>query len=949
MTRILILFATLLIFPASPAYAIYYREYTTADKLLSNNVYSVFNDSKGYLWFATDQGVCKYDGKSFRHFTAMDGLADNEILGFFEDAQHRLWLSTLNGNGCYIRNDSVFNSQSDPLLKQMPSNISFPNTWCNAGDTTLYIGYITAGICKFAENKATWVYKFNGREYLTMLSYQDGLIYAYTTHNTVIIDNDRVISVKPCSYRYANYANGKLLIADTSGIKMFENGALVWQKNGRDFSGRYVLNMYADRVGNIFCCTQKGLLIFNRHSNKEYRLFLNTKVSSITQDIIGNYWIAAPGKGIIQLHQELENIHLLRSINGGRITYSNRGDLFISEEDTVYAYSLSNNILKQASIQCPITTEPVYINDDYFFYTDADRPVIIDRKTNSTVKIDFRISFKNIWEYDKNKFLIQDAFGIHDCSIANDKITPLNLVNFYTDSHRKYRITNPVFNAKTKTLYFLAVNSLYEYNARTKVKRKIFSFPAESNIVNIQPIDSTLILSTNDHHYFTYANGVVRKRNSIYVATLLRIWDIGDQHYLFRNNKGYYIWHSSKLLHSNSINAVEYPFNNNVLLALYPFGDQTICNVDGNLYLFNTRLLNKKTGNPSLYIDRIVINGKEYNPKQCTLKNTRNCNIELALNTLHYNGLNSFQFRIIKNGEQGEWLKHDGGTLNIMLHAFGAYHIEIRALTENNIVSPVQSITVVLSPPFYNTPAFYCIIAVMLLAGMYYLIHMHHARRRKMLQQELEHIQLEHKAVNSLLNPHFIFNAINNIQNLVNQQSGDTANRYLVKLSRLIRQNIENLQFTVIPLESELNLVSNYIHLQNLRFNNMILYEVRNSIGPIQHIMIPPLLIHTLVENSIVHGFGKNEKALSIVVDLTPAGGDYIKITITDNGVGFHPNFNKKVAHGRKTSTGLNITRKRLERLSAFYKVDHHFTITNRSDTSGTVVSIIIYTKFVDW
>ena len=113
--------------------------------------------------------------------------------------------------------------------------------------------------------------------------------------------------------------------------------------------------------------------------------------------------------------------------------------------------------------------------------------------------------------------------------------------------------------------------------------------------------------------------------------------------------------------------------------------------------------------------------------------------------------------------------------------------------------------------------------------------------------------------------------------------------------------------------------------------------------------MIPPLLIHTLVENSIVHGYGKNEEPLSIVVDLTPAGSDYITITLTDNGVGFHPNFNKKVAHGRKTSTGLNITRKRLERLSAYYKVDHRFTITNRSDTSGTVVSIIIYAKFVDW
>ena len=304
---------------------------------------------------------------------------------------------------------------------------------------------------------------------------------------------------------------------------------------------------------------------------------------------------------------------------------------------------------------------------------------------------------------------------------------------------------------------------------------------------------------------------------------------------------------------------------------------------------------------------------------------------------------NYYQYRIVRNDEKGPWLNNDGRILNINLNTYGKYRIDIRATTSNGVKSDISSVLVVLQPPFYNTVTFYWLLAIAGIICLLYGIHLYHAGRRKKLQNELNHIQLEYKAVNSLMNPHFIFNAISNIQHLINSNSGDAANEYLVKLSRLIRQNIENLQFNLIPLDKELELIHNYVYLQNLRYGNNILYEVHNNIGSIDSISIPPLLLHTIIENSILHGYRNDGSVLHIILDISVTMGDYILMIVTDNGTGYHP---KPDTDGSKSSLGLNATRKRLERLSVFFNVQYSLHIYNRREQEGTEVVIKMYSKF---
>ncbi len=80
-----------------------HTNFTTKDGLLSNEVYCVFQDSKGYIWISTDKGVAKYDGYFFETFTTQDGLTDNVVLGIAEDSEGKIWFTTINKKLCYYK------------------------------------------------------------------------------------------------------------------------------------------------------------------------------------------------------------------------------------------------------------------------------------------------------------------------------------------------------------------------------------------------------------------------------------------------------------------------------------------------------------------------------------------------------------------------------------------------------------------------------------------------------------------------------------------------------------------------------------------------------------------------------------------------------------------------------------------------------------------------------
>ncbi len=116
------------------------RHYAVENGLPSNRVYCVRQDSKGFLWFSTDRGVCRYNGQSFTRYSVADGLTDNEVLQVHEDQKGRIWFQTFNGIPCYFFEGEIHHPGNTPFLKEIAPK-GFLSAFLNAPDGSVYLGY----------------------------------------------------------------------------------------------------------------------------------------------------------------------------------------------------------------------------------------------------------------------------------------------------------------------------------------------------------------------------------------------------------------------------------------------------------------------------------------------------------------------------------------------------------------------------------------------------------------------------------------------------------------------------------------------------------------------------------------------------------------------------------------------------------------------------------------
>lgn len=936
------LFACILclcIFLSGPSYAI--KHFTISNGLISNTVYNSFRDSKGYIWFATDKGVSRFDGRNFRNYSILDGLTDNVIFNFFEDKRGRLWLYTYNGSSCYIYENRIYNTNNDAIIAEIPIK-SFVRSMCTTDDSSIYMGYRPGRVLKLKNGTVKCIINNNNElnennewEDLSTVYYNKPHIYVVTRKYIYTLLHDSVVGKREIVNSTGFYCNGYLLLDATNNIEIYKNDSLVWR--WKKIVKYYKINkLYIDSKKNIFCCRTDGLYVINFLTGKEKCVFSNNQITSICQDVYGNYWFTSLTDGVFEYNSEFEKINFITDANRGQLIKSYNGQLFKVEGSKVVEFDSRSGQVKSIPFLLHKDETPLSNTDDFFCFNTLVSTSFFDKRSGQLLDLPY---YKTCYPYSSERMLLCCIWFIVDLSIRHDEI-----YNSYKYSLQG-KITNCLFDSTGVKFYLLTEKNLYQYDPMTKHLAIIDSFSNKNTPVYMFEFGRSIVVSTNNNYLFCYNKETGLKTGKFELNNIL-IFDcsrIGKNEYLVYTNNGYY---RVQLAANSSVNhlftKVEYPFGSDEITALYPFGDKIICNTNGILYSFPKNLLNYKLSAPVLFIDKIVINDRKISDTVINLTDALECNINLKLNSLYFNQNTRFKYRILKDGIAGQWFYSNSGDYNIMLPKYGTYTIELKAVTENNIFSPSKFIYIKWVAPFYLTEWFKAVYVVLSIFLLWIILNAINKRRKKVFETELSFLQMENKAINSLLNPHFIFNAINNIQNLVNENQADEANEYLAMLSRLIRQNMENLQFNLITLDKELKLVTNYIHLQNLRFNDNITLEINNKTGATDYYILP-LLIHTFVENSVVHGFTDRAHRLEIIIDIKQTG-DSLLITLSDNGKGIDKdNINSKEG---KMSLGIDMMRKRLKRISDFYHVDYSLTIVNREDKNGVVVHIMMYAQF---
>lgn len=201
-------------------------------------------------------------------------------------------------------------------------------------------------------------------------------------------------------------------------------------------------------------------------------------------------------------------------------------------------------------------------------------------------------------------------------------------------------------------------------------------------------------------------------------------------------------------------------------------------------------------------------------------------------------------------------------------------------------------------------------------------------RKEKELHWKQQLTDAELKAIRAQLNPHFLFNALNSIQNLVSQKKNEQANLYINKLSLLLRQVLSSSERQFQELEDELQLTRLYLELEQLRFSFTLEIEVDDTVDG--NTLVPVMLLQPYVENAVKHGVSGH--AAGKIQIKVRADDSQVHFQILDNGPG--------LSKPKEQSKGIALGESRINHLNSLYTRQAMVSIKNRESESGVIVNI---------
>ena len=223
----------------------------------------------------------------------------------------------------------------------------------------------------------------------------------------------------------------------------------------------------------------------------------------------------------------------------------------------------------------------------------------------------------------------------------------------------------------------------------------------------------------------------------------------------------------------------------------------------------------------------------------------------------------------------------------------GAYRLWVQAASAPDVRSEPISAVFTIGKPFWETWAFRLAAAALLigLAAWGFRSYVHRiksteARRREQLEVQNRLLQLEQKALQLQMNPHFIFNAFNSIQSLIATRDYDTARQEINRFAKLMRGILNNSRKSSITLQEEIDTLQQYLSVEQFCQQNPFTFDIRVAENvDAENLDIPPMLLQPFVENAVVHGVSHLSYPGRIEVTFDVQEHTLI-CRITDNGPG---------------------------------------------------------------
>jgi hypothetical protein len=941
-----------------------FRKMLVADGLPSSEVYEVYQDRKGYLWLATDAGVCRYNGVSFTTYTSLNGLTDNTAFHIKEDSEGRIWVQTFTGAVCYFSNNRFW---------PIPANDSLVKLYSN-GQKTQYTFFVDANDCIVVGGLYVGgcyrISPIDGYKTITHIKppmaveqarniWTDSLGQLYCYGESVyegrsaitLVHNGHAVTI-PIEYSIKYGINVRLTLTKDNTI-LFSHQDVLYAVDANGDVKNYqmpgvIIGVCQDQTGAIWVnLLQHGTVRYAQGDLEKPGISYleGYSVSYVCQDAENGYWFSTVGNGLLYL-AGLEFGYLTQSEGLPPFSIASMYPLGKGQILLGQAFSTVTIIGTRDSRILDLKSGTVgYVNEiatDFVMFfagrmlANTDRTYFIDSSAHFYGTPDPNRHLKGyvlhpdgdtLFGYSHSAFVwITRDFKEVKASLAPE------------------RITSACY--QQKTLWLGGLNGLWKMSDSVP-EYKVNLAPGLSTRIDDMVGDhvgrlwiatrgnGVFVLDHDTVHHFDNNSGLnsntcrsiaLDDQNNIWVATNHGISVISDYNG-FKGTATISGYNTTDGLLSDEVNFIE--FRDGIIWMAGPDG---LCWVPTNKLLVNLTP-------PPVYINTIYTGNDTMQFRDSLEVEYRDNRIRILCEGVSLRNPSKITYKY-KLSESSEWVRTSNPEITFSNLDPGDYTFVVYALNSNSVSSRNPAILHIhIIRPFVKTIWFYLLLALILFSAIYLGVRLRlntirqKAARRSSEERRMAELRLS--ALRAQMNPHFIFNAINSIQHYILNNDSDKAYGYLAKFSKLIRLVLDQSQANTITLKQELDLLQLYVELEQLRFERPI--DIEWFVAPTieqSSVRLPGMLIQPYIENAIWHGLLPLKKRGGRLVISFEEKGEDLLIVVEDNGIGRAAAAAGKKDSGRR-SYGMLITSERLKLLDKSDFSVHRITVIDLKDVNG--------------
>jgi ligand-binding sensor domain-containing protein len=925
----------------------YARVYGGEQGLPSNIVTEVLEDQRGYLWLATGKGLCRFDGYGFANLHANSGSTDANVLFLEIDSSGRLWFATLERNIYYVQGDSILPFAGNARIGELTQNRGTPHGFSVSpqGDS-LFLAVGQSGILcmdrsgharleapRPPANRIAWA------AYGQLLLTQVGRAKREGEVAPAGLFYDLRQPAQPVALEFPPLRRGEpqglasFLLEEntyliTSGIRIYHVQGTAWQWHAE--MPERPLHIGRDSAGAIYISLQNGAGLrryrdLNALQQGDYTTIApGLSVRWWYADRQGGWWVATQEQGVLYYPNPVVWVHTDFPGIAPNRPYS----IAISDPQTVYVGFGQGKVcrLDLASGKAGLLPPIPLANTVFDLAFDARN----QRLWAAT----------NYASYFENGAWVAPPF-------PGDRGIPAAYIGASADGER---------------LYFSSQKGLVRLDGHSLEWRSSLTQKDNTGVLDAWEDASGTVWAATPAGLFRWSESAFLMPGIEHPALRRPISNLAlmpDTALVFTDGKAVFWWKDDKVRCLSCEVGIEDQLFGKLLAD--PQGriwmiaaSQLLCLEPGSNGACRARIYSQAQGLPpgnlkalshhdgkiwvvadagvaalpvdlppaapaAVMIETVWVNNQPQlvGPGRRFAFSENNLTFQLA--TLNFKTADRTRYRY-RLREDARWQESTERLLRFFSLGEGRYHLEIQAQNEDGAWGEPLVFPFHIQPPFYRAWWFLGGLALLLLGGgfAFFRYRLREVQKEAALREQID--SLERSALQAQMNPHFIFNSLNSIQQFILKNERQRAAQYLATFARLVRDTLNASVEGRIALDDELRMIDHYLSLEKLRFAGRFDYSLEVAEGTDAYdIILPPLLIQPFVENAVLHGM-KHADGQGFIRVFFEEKAQALWVTIEDNGPGRaaaaaqHTPSDEPPRAAHK-SVGMGITQKRLELL----------------------------------